>query len=222
MPGFEGYKVPECTEEEVGKTIEGNICALPKCPVPVIIRCGDCVLGIRHMKDKGVTQRYKDHRWPQRIAVHCKTQEEWDRVREKAGHISTFSMSDKEFKDGVCITLHGGWNRTPYLEYAGYKIISAAEFLGEEKGYYYFDRPVTVTHPVTGEVTTLNTEADMNASIKKVYGNTRTSNEVDMVDKFFGEIPVGNFSELLLEKHKDEIFKKAKALQKEEDAAKKD
>ena len=85
---FEGCEVPECTKEEVIRSIENYACCISgdRCPVK---NCIGCVLS-RENRAKGITQRYLDSRWPKdkdpkkKIAVHCPTKELWDRVQKKA------------------------------------------------------------------------------------------------------------------------------------------
>lgn len=143
---FEGYKVPECTEEEVRKTIEQGFCAISLtdgCDGD----CDMCVLGIgtpKRATKKEVTQRYLDHRWPKKIAVHCPTQELWDRVQKEAnrrtgrttqqGYVWKKYTEPYHYKGGVCVCLDGGFDSGDYAKAQGYKIISAEEYLGEEKG----------------------------------------------------------------------------------------
>lgn len=271
---FEGYKVPKCTKEEVRKTIATNNCevietyGVSHCNG---IECSNCVIGYTP-RQKGITQRYLDHRWGkeknEKIAVHCETQEEWDRVEEVMsgrGAIKPSRVRWAQFKEESCLRTDSQRRRggaRSYYEAQGYKIISAAEFLGEEK-----EERSRHKCPRCGSYTTLdnegghwailclnkeckqsstcvysdsiadaeefwvkvcdrnklisNKEEDMNASIKKVYGNMRTSNEVDMVNEYFGDIPQTPYGEMFLEKFKEDIFKKAKELKKEEDEANK-
>jgi len=234
---FEGYKVPECTEKEVRKMLKEGDCHSGS--VPCMSQCSKCIFFDTPIMN-GVTQRYYDHRWPKKVAVHCPTEEEWDRVIKKEGMSRHHMLEWSSFAEPCIILGHpyyfntekadiGGW-----LKLHGYKIISAAEFLGEgvwkdravimpESDYLHvnFTKPI-ISLIVGGSGIILNTEEDMNASIEKVFGNSRTSNEVKMVDKYFGNVPVNNLTELLLEKHKEEIFKKAAELKKEEEEAKKD
>lgn len=74
------------------------------------------------------------------------------------------------------------------------------------------------------ESTTLNRErgTKMNSSVNKVFGDDKglTSNDVVMINKYFGDIPESVFGILLLENIKDDVIKKAKELHGEEILAK--
>ena len=140
MEEFEGYKVPECTEEEVRAMLIKGDCLgggsyYTECHD---LKCGDCLF---EKFDNSTTQRYLDHRYPRKIAVHCKIQEEWDRVAKKAGKADICAGKWESYKERACVilssTIHhytsydgvgDGW-----FEANGYKIISAQEYLGEEK-----------------------------------------------------------------------------------------
>jgi hypothetical protein len=71
---------------------------------------------------------------PVKVAVHCKTEEEWERVQKEAfGAIrcSTNYFNGRE-KD-YCINPSSTWGGKSYYASDGYHIISAQEYLGEEE-----------------------------------------------------------------------------------------
>ncbi|MCK5132374.1 MAG: hypothetical protein KAR40_09525 [Candidatus Sabulitectum sp.] len=228
---FEGFKVPaKGTKSDIVKTLEAGNC---KAIESSCIRyCMECIYAVNNQEggqDKvGALHNYLEQQYPEKIAVHCPTQELWDRVSEKAGIIWDL-LTWGDWGESSCIVPGSPPQRSNISYWRGedYKIISAAEFLGEEGivGDKRIDLLEDGDHiiiegtPYT--ISKLNTEEDMNASIKKVYGDTRTSNEVDTVNKYFHDIPQSPYGEMFLEKFKEDIFKKAKALQKEEDTAKK-
>ena len=204
---FEGYKVPECTEEEVRKAVKSRGCYFTTRECPIDTQCSNCVISYRQV-ESGVTQRYLDHRWPEKVAIHCPTQELWDRVRKKMG------TSDWEYYARMpCISTKHTSTRGPveYYEEKVYKIISAEEYLGEEKSEARWHKMNADGTVVT---ISLNMEEDMNASIQKAY---KTTDEAVLVDKWFGKEIGGVFTHyLILNDHKKEYLEEAKRLEKEE------
>lgn len=230
---FEGYKVPECTEEDVRiACIKGIDCGEAKC-LPG--GCPECILGEAAYKD-GVTQRYLDHRWPKKVAVHCPTQELWDRVQKKAinkgyawsiGGTPTVGYTANWKYLALCSNgklLRG--DRFNMEEVEGYKIISAEEYLGESgtiTKVYINDRYLTEDEVEELFNNSNVTEEEMNKVIADVYKD-KTYEEVVMVNKYFGDkVDDNDFGRILLEAHIDEVFDKAVELKaKEEEEAKED
>lgn len=132
MEEFEGYKVPECTEEEVRAILHDGDCPqdggryFEDCHE---MRCHECLF---EEFDKDITQRYLDHRYSQKIAVHCKTQEEWDRMRVKLFGRVDWKYDSKFPYFPTDASSHCASEAKDYTK-NGYKIISAQEYLGEEK-----------------------------------------------------------------------------------------
>ena len=146
MEEFEGYKVPECTEEEVKRVLSTGSCKHLEDECGEMDCTGEKCLFDRNASSQATRdriQRYLDHRYPQKVAVHCATQEEWDRVQEKARNEGYRWLSGNEsmkYVDswnylglGEGKTLMRG-DRFNLEEVSGYKIISAQEYLGEAKG----------------------------------------------------------------------------------------
>lgn len=140
MEEYKGYKVPECTEEEVRKTAKNDCCELNiryhnrRCDG---LACRHCVLG-HGQRVSGITQSYLDHRWPQKVAVRCETRKEWKRVNAKLDCVWEHIPSGFYSRD-LCITLDSRlWNDKDVLEGCGYTIISAQEYLGEEKDMAFY------------------------------------------------------------------------------------
>ena len=162
MEKFEGYSIPECTEEEIKETLNTAKCVLrnnvSRCAG--ITSCSKCLLGVEVGFQKEFDQtvarikRYLEldktllqgQMRPIKVAVRCETQEEWDRVCEKA-HTEGKQVYDsfsEQYREGGCITLaeddlHLRWQYEGYYKAKGYKIISAKEFLGEEIESYTAD-----------------------------------------------------------------------------------
>lgn len=254
MEEFEGYKVPECTEEEVRKVLSSKECAPirkeSEACIGSSIDCHECLFDVAITGDNSRLQRYLDHRYPQKIAVHCKTQEEWDRVCERMERSRYKSAWELYRNDGDgCINVDedGTFSPKKYYEEEGFKIISAQEYLGEEKGGHKPDASgyLMSTHNEIGgdwvknnfqlrtdysgtfgisrKWIVINTkEEDMNNVIAEVYKD-KTYEEVVMVNKYFGDKVADNhFGKILLETHEAEVFDRAEELKKEEEEANKE
>lgn len=223
---FEGYKVPECTEEEVRKSITNDECSISSNTV-CRDACEHCVVAWI-AREKGITQRYLDHRWPQKVIVHCPTQELWDRVQKRMYLVWSRWKYNPLYP---CCAVNGEGHRESKESYEkkGYKIISAVEYLGEERIEGFKSYPVPLP---TEEVSKLylnnltnTTEEDMNDVIAEVYKDKKYE-EVVMVNKYFGDnagnqVADNHFGKILLEAHKKEVFAKAVELKEEEEADKK-
>ena len=221
---FEGYKVPECTEEEVRASMErtaSGTCRIKNC----IYSCGRCILRYDDLYDddpkerKERLQRYLDHCWPkkvERIAVSCKTQEEWDTVRRKAGveygH-SYFSFSDNPVdwwyvRPQEKLTARGWW-----VKQEGYKIISAQEFLDEEK----VNETVLDLRSITSNNEKENSMDTVPVYIAKTYENLE---HALLVNKYFGAKLEDEFGDpftlkLWLTNNKDAYLAEAQNKEKE-------
>ena len=233
---FEGYKVPECTEEEVNSVISGNICrkaSMSTCSLNGMCYSDTCAL-TQDARSKGVTQRYLDHRWPkdkktERVAVRCTTLEEWDKVQrrvdERTYRPSYKNAFDERYGCPCMYADNGEWDFEQNVD-TDCKIISAEEYLGEEGTVAsYVDGVKCGPGDIIMVDNNLNKEEDMNATIAEVYKD-KTYEEVVMVDKYFGNggeraisiIADNEFGKILLVAHKDEVFTRAEELKAEEEA----
>lgn len=223
---FEGYGVPKATEKQVREILDRKACG-------VGVTCGSvpchrCLFVKSHDTPfkTDLVQRYLDHRWPkdresaQQIAVHCATQEEWDRMCDETGRASKYAWAfyAKNSNGGINLDTDGTYSRIEFYESQGYKIISTQEYLGEWR-----DRPVYIDGKDIANHKPLNTkEEDMNNVIAEVYKDKKYE-EVVMVNKHFGhKVADNDFGKILLEAHKDDVFAKAEALKKDEEEAKED
>ena len=165
---------------------------------------------------------------PVKVAVHCKTKDEWDRVCEE--HTCTASWSGV---NGVCsggkrnIGLRvdvkdGGWGTLAYFGRNGFHIISAQEYLGEE-GMTETERKFGEKNPSTsaickecGENYGRHSGCDPDATCRK---KTKQTNNIKGEDKMnqdileeFGDekgTTLMNVSKHLSEAMRNRIFNKA-------------
>jgi hypothetical protein len=224
---FEGYKVPECTEEEVRGYYESGDCITNggDCAHAATHGCQDCLFNYLKDENKEAFQRYLDHRYPQKIAVHCKIQEEWDRVMKKAKSY-LYDEDWQTFEEESCLDIAmGGYDQRSWFTGKGYKIISAEEYLGEEKkDSHALDALCYMGHTFNNlrGVTPTNEEEDMSASAIAVYIAEIYENLEDaiLVYHYMGAELEQSFNrsftrKLWLTDKKDEYLVEAKRLEEE-------
>ena len=168
---FEGFKVPPgfltATKDQVEKVLETNLCGPVQASCKGLVKCDDCLFQyskITSASGKSACQRFLNYRWgkdkdpEKRIAVHCKTKEEWTKVQKKAlknnkrwlSHSASFARDyDKEYP---CLTLEldNSLMRSSeeYLRRIGWEIITAREYLDKIEGY----TSEVVSFEETGEI----------------------------------------------------------------------
>ena len=143
----------------------------------------------------------------EKIAVHCPTNELFDRVKEKSGakligkwydsnaHIRITNNGSSDF--GFCHTLN-------WYQGKGYNIITAKKYLGSK---------VVKSKPKTKE-------SKMNETIRKVFKDDTLELAEKMEENFSDEITMDFTGELLLTEYKqkyiDEIKRREEEAKKEE------
>lgn len=119
----------------------------------------------------------------EKIAVHCKTKEEWEGVREKMGYPvklcawGAVSASENN-KDDLCIYIPGaGFDHKTHALRNGYTIIPASEYLGE---FQVGDRVECIS------IDEINGSVWNHASLGEIYTVKRVNNDSLALDGYGG------------------------------------
>ena len=185
-----------------------------------IDECEECILG-GHKAD--TLRQYLAEK--EKKAIHCKTEDEWDRVHSKIIRSGYHDIGDGEKvtwlddDNDTMFPCDKGIGSEKFIQYAprhywekqSYTIISAEEYLGEEKEDYEQVNDKII------ELLNTKQEDTMNTSIRKVFSD-KTLEEAETIDKYFGgSIPQDRFGAIVLEVNKDAVFNEAQQLKADEE-----
>ena len=155
---------------------------------------------------------------PVKVAVHCKTEEEWARV--KVAMKTDYPVWDQIVvgEESNCILENErGWCGIEYSKREGYHIISAQEYLGDKPDNLYFDIIGTTTITFNG-INIPKGEDKMNIS-DNVFEVFNKEDMKKVQERFGAQYGDTDRDLLALKRDKTDLLK---IIKKEEEAADKD